>query len=102
MSKEIEQKAIGGLKELYIECAKVVCSIYNGDVVNIEPYPITFANQIIEEFMLITNMVVAEKYYYLELPFIYRIHEKPDEEQLRDLNLILSNYKLRIKIWQIL
>lgn len=69
----------------------------NGDVVNIEPYPITFANQIIEEFMLITNMVVAEKYYYLELPFIYRIHEKPDEEKLRDLNLILSNYKLRIK-----
>ena len=70
----------------------------NGDVVNIEPYPITFANQIIEEFMLITNMVVAEKYYYLELPFIYRIHEKPDEEKLRDLNLILSNYKLIIII----
>lgn len=69
----------------------------NEDVVKIEPYPITFANQIIEEFMLITNMVIAEKYYYLELPFIYRIHEKPDEEKLRDLNLILSNYKLRIK-----
>lgn len=69
----------------------------NEDVVKIEPYPITFANQIIEEFMLITNMVVAEKYYYLELPFIYRIHEKPDEEKLRDLNLILANYKLRIK-----
>jgi len=69
----------------------------NEDVVKIEPYPITFANQIIEEFMLVTNMIVAEKYYYLELPFIYRIHEKPDEEKLRDLNLILSNYKLRIK-----
>ena len=69
----------------------------NGDVVNVEPYPITFANQIIEEFMLVTNMVVAEKYYFLELPFIYRIHEKPDEEKLRDLNLILSNYNLRIK-----
>lgn len=69
----------------------------NEDVVKIEPYPITFANQIIEEFMLITNMVIAEKYYYLELPFIYRIHEKPDEEKLRNLNLILSNYKLRIK-----
>ena len=41
--------------------------------------------------------IIAEKYYYLELPFIYRIHEKPDEEKLRDLNLILSNYKLRIK-----
>ena len=67
------------------------------NVVNIEPYSKTFANQIIEEFMLITNMVIAERYYFLQLPFIYRIHEKPDEEKLRDLNLILSNYKLRIK-----
>ena len=69
----------------------------NEDVETIEPYHITFANQIIEEFMLVTNMAVAEKYYFLELPFIYRIHEKPDEEKLRDLNSILANYKLRIK-----
>jgi len=69
----------------------------NGDVENIEPYPINFANQIIEEFMLAANMVIAEKYYFLDLPFIYRIHEKPDEEKLRDLNVILSNYNVRIK-----
>ena len=69
----------------------------DGKVKNIEAYPKTFANQIIEEFMLITNMIIAEKYYFLQLPFIYRIHEKPDEEKLRDLNLILSNYKLKIK-----
>ena len=69
----------------------------NEDVEAIEPYHTTFANQIIEEFMLVTNMAVAEKYYFLELPFIYRIHEKPDEEKLRDLNSILANYKLRIK-----
>ena len=47
--------------------------------------------------MLVTNMTVAEKYFFLEIPFIYRIHEKPDEEKLRDLNLILSNYNLRVK-----
>ena len=47
--------------------------------------------------MLAANMAIAEKYYYLELPFIYRIHEKPDEEKLRDLNLVLSNYNVRIK-----
>ena len=69
----------------------------NGDVKDVEPYPITFANQMIEEFMLAANMAIAEKYYYLELPFIYRIHEKPDEEKLRDLNLVLANYNVRIK-----
>jgi len=68
-----------------------------GDVKDVEPYPITFANQMIEEFMLAANMAIAEKYYYLELPFIYRIHEKPDEEKLRDLNLVLANYNVRIK-----
>ena len=68
-----------------------------GDVKDVEPYPITFVNQMIEEFMLAANMAIAEKYYYLELPFIYRIHEKPDEEKLRDLNLVLANYNVRIK-----
>lgn len=68
-----------------------------GNVVDIKPYEITIANKIIEEFMLAANMQIAEKFYYLELPFIYRIHEKPDEERLRELNEILSNYNKRIK-----
>lgn len=68
-----------------------------GNVIDIKPYEITIANKIIEEFMLAANMQIAEKFYYLELPFIYRIHEKPDEERLRELNEILSNYNKRIK-----
>ena len=69
----------------------------NGNIIDLKPYEITIANKIIEEFMLIANMQIAEKFYYLELPFIYRIHEKPDEERLRELNEILSNYNKRIK-----
>lgn len=69
----------------------------NGNVVNIKPYEITIANKIIEEFMLATNMVIAEKFYHLELPFIYRVHERPDEEKLRMLNEILTNYGKTIK-----
>ncbi len=69
----------------------------NGNVIDIKPYEITIANQIIEEFMLAANMCIAEKFYFLELPFIYRIHEKPDEEKLRALNEILGNYNKRVK-----
>ena len=69
----------------------------NGNVEDIKPYKITIANKIIEEFMLIANMQIAEKFYYLDLPFIYRIHEKPDEDKLRDLNEVLSGYGKRIK-----
>lgn len=69
----------------------------NGNVVDIKPYEITIANKIIEEFMLAANMQIAEKFYFLDLPFIYRIHEKPDEEKLRDLNEVLNAYNIHIK-----
>lgn len=69
----------------------------DGNVKDIKPYPINEANKIIEEFMLVTNMVIAEKFFFLEMPFIYRIHEKPDEERLREFNEILNNYNRSIK-----
>lgn len=69
----------------------------NKKVIDIKAYDITIANSIIEEFMLAANMQIAEKFFYLDIPFIYRIHEKPDEEKLRDFNEILSSYKLKLK-----
>ena len=66
MSKEIEQKAIGGLKELYIECAKVVCSIYNGDVVN--NITITEYSKDKVEFLPVINWFVGKQF---ELSLLY-------------------------------
>ena len=66
MSKEIEQKAIGGLKELYIECAKVVCSIYNGDVVN--NITITEYSKDKVEFLPAINWFVVKQF---ELSLLY-------------------------------
>ena len=70
----------------------------NGDVKELKPYEITVANKIIEEFMLAANMQIAKKFYFLDLPFIYRVHEKPDEEKLRNLNEILNGYGKIIKL----
>ena len=39
---------------------------------------------LIEDFMILANECVATHIYYMELPFIYRIHEVPDEEKIRD------------------
>ena len=69
----------------------------NGEVTDVLPYEIKFANSIIEEFMLSANKVVAETFYHLEAPFIYRIHEAPDIEKLRQLNEVLVNMGLSIK-----
>ena len=69
----------------------------NGKLKDVCEYKKNIANDIIEEFMLVTNKVVAEEFNNLSLPFIYRVHEKPDEDKLRDLNGVLSLYNKRIK-----
>lgn len=47
------------------------------------------ANKLIEDFMLLANTTVAEHYNKMEIPFLYRIHEKPREEKISELNSFL-------------
>ena len=68
-----------------------------GRVINISKYETTFANEIIEQFMLIANETVAEKFFWLDAPFIYRVHETPDYEKVQELNKFLFNFGLKIK-----
>ena len=68
-----------------------------GKPINIEPYETNFANEIIEQFMLTANETVAERFYWLEAPFIYRVHEKPDEDKVKELNKYLFNFGYKIK-----
>ena len=39
--------------------------------------------------MLIANEVVAEKFFWLEAPFIYRVHEPPATDKIDELNKFL-------------
>lgn len=69
----------------------------DGIAIDIKKYELTFANEIIEQFMLTANETVAEKFYWLEAPFIYRVHEVPDMEKVSELNRFLSSLGYRIK-----
>jgi len=55
------------------------------------------AERIIEEFMLIANQTVAEHVFWMELPFIYRVHEEPKEEKLEKLLTMANALGFRVK-----
>ena len=69
----------------------------NGIAIDIKKYEIKFANEIIEQFMLTANETVAEKFFWLEAPFIYRVHEAPDMEKVDELNKFLFNLGYKVK-----
>ena len=85
-----------GSLDLDIPESKIILN-ENGVAVDVKKYEITFANEIIEQFMLIANETVAEKFYWLEAPFIYRVHPEPDIEKIRELNTFIWNLGYRVK-----
>ena len=68
-----------------------------GKPIDIKPYEREIANRIIEEFMLVCNETIAETMYWANLPFVYRIHEEPDEEKLQKLKEFVFNLGYVIK-----
>ena len=68
----------------------------NGHAVDIKKYELYFSNEIIEQFMLSANETIAERFYWLEAPFIYRAHEEPDIDKVKELNKFLYNFGYKI------
>lgn len=86
-----------GYLNLEIPESKIILD-ENGVAIDVKKYETYFANEIIEQFMLIANETVAEKFYWLQSPFIYRNHEAPDVDKVKELNKSLYNFGYKIKI----
>ena len=63
-----------------------------GRPVELKAYERNTATKLIEDFMLAANETVAEDFFWREIPFVYRIHEAPDEEKIRKLAIFLHNF----------
>ena len=93
-----EKRLTKGYLNLDIPESKITLD-QDGYAIDVCKYETTFANEIIEQFMLAANETIAEKFYWLKAPFIYRVHEEPDIEKVNELNKLLFNfgYKIHIK-----
>lgn len=67
-----------------------------GEPVEIKPYERNAATKIIEDFMLIANETVAQNYFWQEIPFVYRTHEKPDPDRIKQLSTFINNFGFHI------
>ena len=92
-----DKRRENGYLNLDIPESKIILD-ENGYAIDVKKYETYFANEIIEQFMLIANETVAERFYWLQAPFIYRNHEAPDLDKVKDLNKTLYNFGYKIKI----
>lgn len=69
-----------------------------GNPISIKPYERRIANKIIEDFMLLANETVAQHFYWMEIPFVYRTHETPDPEKIMKLGTFIRNFGYNIKV----
>ena len=85
-----------GAIDFDFEESKIILNEF-GKPIDIKPYEREIANRIIEEFMLVCNETIAEHMFFLNVPFVYRIHENPDEEKLEKFKEFVYNLGYFVK-----
>ena len=68
-----------------------------GHPIAIEPYERNVATNLIEEFMLAANEMVAQHFYWMEVPFVYRVHGVPEPDRMQKLALFIHNFGYLLK-----
>ena len=68
-----------------------------GSVSEVKKYDRRISNRIIEEFMILCNETIAENMNWAEVPFVYRIHDYPDYDDVTEFNKFLYNFGMSVK-----
>ena len=63
--------------------------------------PRDMSDRLIEQFMVVTNEVVARHMKNMQLPFVYRIHEVPTQEKMHAFNECVKGLGLNLSITEI-
>ena len=68
-----------------------------GAVINVKKRDRNNAHKLIENFMVLCNEVVAECFFKLELPFVYRVHEFPIKTKFDEIVTIINGLGAKLK-----
>lgn len=82
-----ERKTRGNID---LDVAEAQITVDADGEIDVAPYQRTFAHRIIEAFMLAANEAVASYVSAMELPFVYRVHDRPVPEKLQTFLLYLK------------
>ncbi len=83
-----KKKVNNGYIEFEIPEAKIIQD-ENGHAIKIEKRVQASGESLIEDFMIAANVTVATHIANMELPFIYRVHDVPNQDKIDDfLNLV--------------
>lgn len=69
----------------------------NGRPIRIEPHEHNTATDMIEDFMVVANETVAKHFCLQNIPFLYRSHETPDPDRVKELQDYIGVYGYRLK-----
>lgn len=90
------RRKLRGSIDFDLDEAKIILN-EEGRTVDVIKYERRIANRIIEEFMLVCNETIAENFYWLNAPFVYRVHEEPNLEKLEEFNKFIYNLGYQLK-----
>ncbi|PPE05811.1 ribonuclease R [Williamsoniiplasma lucivorax] len=90
-------KESNGMINLDVREAKIVMD-KNSNVVEIKARETGESEKLIENFMVSANEAVAELVFEKELPFVYRNHQKPQEEELVEWYATIKSFGIDPKL----
>jgi len=90
-----KRKKRGSIDFDFPECRIVLDR--EGHPMEIKAYERNVATDIIEDFMLAANETVAQHFFWMEAPFVYRVHDVPDPDRIEKLSTFISNYGYYMK-----
>lgn len=94
-----KNKEVRGFIDFEIDEAKIIVD-ENGEAIDVKLRERGEGEKLIEDFMIIANETVASHIYYMELPFVYRIHGVPNEEKIQNFLKFIGilGYEVKGKI----